>query len=75
MRKTTMDTTELASVMGVTPREVERLVKSLRYRRGYNQREDVVAKRKVYNAKRAAEMRVMRKVVREHPELVKEVLG
>lgn len=60
-----MTTQQVAQQLSVSVSEVERAVKQLAYRKSYNKRPDVVAKRKVYMAKRAVEQREALKLFRE----------
>lgn len=65
----------LAVATGATEKECVRFLKQEDYRRSYNAREDVKAKRAEYNRKRQAEMKAFRQLVRENPEVAKLVKG
>lgn len=59
--------TNLAEVMqktGLTQEQVERVVKQIEARKLYNQRPEVKAKRKQYNAKRALVMKNVREALK-----------
>ena len=61
-----MSNTELAKQLGVDVNTVESMMKTLAYRKSYNSRPDVVAKRKVYTATRNARLSLLSKLMREN---------
>jgi Iap family predicted aminopeptidase len=71
-----MNTERTAEVLGVSEKEVRQAVKQIAYRKAYNKRPDVVAKRKEYmelrNLERSeavAELKRIHKLADENPEL------
>jgi hypothetical protein len=48
---------------GSTVRDIETFAAQLEYRKAYNKRPDVIAKRKMYAAKRAAQFKALRAIL------------
>jgi len=57
------DVVEKLTSQGYTLKEVNSLLHQLEYRKMYNQREDVVAKRRAYNHKRNLKMKAMKSLL------------
>lgn len=61
------------SVFGeLTQKDIDAAIRTLKYRKLYNARPDVKEARRRYNQRRMETVRTALKVVREHPELLKE---
>ena len=52
----------------ITEKDVARLLHSIAYRKAYNQREGVRARRKEYGRKRNARMRLVAEWIKRNPE-------
>lgn len=59
-----------AQLAGIDPLDVVRAIKSIAYRKAYNQRPDVQIKRKEYNAERSRRIKMAVEYVRKHPEVI-----
>lgn len=60
-----MDTKQIAEQLGVSEKDVAAAVKQLAYRKAYNQRADVIEKRKVYNKLRQEKVKAALKLYDE----------
>lgn len=60
---------ELATDLGMSLADVERYVKAQAYRKSYNQRADVQAKRRLYNQERAEKMKLVRDRIKQSDRL------
>jgi hypothetical protein len=58
-----MTTLELATQNGFTAKDLQTLTNQLAYRKMYNARPDVVARRKAYTAKRNAKMTALKQIL------------
>jgi hypothetical protein len=55
---------------GISPEDIARAIKSIAYRKAYNQRPEVQAKRKEYNRTRAERIKIAMEYIKKHPEVV-----
>ena len=60
------DVIELAIANGYTREDVERLERQNEYRKAYSARPNVVAKRKIYSARRYEKMKVLSNLLKQH---------
>ena len=69
------DVVELAQVLDESPKLLAAYINQTIYRNAYNQKPDVKAARQAYNRRRSSELTMLRKLVRQNPELLASVVG
>lgn len=55
---------------GITQKDIARAIKSIAYRKAYNQRADVRAARKEYSVERSRRIKMAMEYIKKHPEVV-----
>jgi DNA-binding MarR family transcriptional regulator len=63
----------IAKALGVSEPDVQKVIKQLAYRKTYNQKPEVKARRAAYNHSRQSAMKALRLAIRSNPDLQKAV--
>jgi len=54
----------------ISQKEIQAAIRSIAYRKAYNARADVIAKRKLYSKTRAERIKLALVYIKQHPEVV-----